>query len=133
MLYTICSKYHPGVDAHLRNVEMLGLSRHLYIEELSEIPPDATSVIFGAWHIAYEPVMKFAKRKGIKIGYLWTSSLTETELHSIVLQQRQHELLYKASNPSEMNHKGEISLLNRILAMKKNREIDFIWFAKRDF
>ncbi|MCX9011519.1 MAG: hypothetical protein OIN66_10400 [Candidatus Methanoperedens sp.] len=133
MLYTICSKYHPGVDTHLRNVELLGLSRHLYIEELSEIPSDATSVIFGAWHISYEPVMKFAKRKGIKIGYLWTSSPTETELHSIILHQRQHELLYQASNPTEMNHKGEISLLNRILAMKKNNEIDFIWFAKRDF
>jgi len=133
MLYTICSKYHPGVDTHLRNVEFLGLSRHLYIEDLSEIPNDATSVIFGAWHISYEPVIKFAKRKGIKIGYLWTSSPTETELHSIILHQRQHELLYLASNPAEMNHKGEISLLNQILAMKKNNEIDFIWFAKRDF
>ncbi len=133
MLYTICSKYHPGVDTHLRNVGALGLSKHLYIEELSEIPDDATSLIFGAWHISYEPVMKFARRKGIKIGYLWTSSPTETELHSIMLVQHQHELLYQASIPMEMNHKGEISLLNQILAMKKNDEIDFIWFAKKDF
>lgn len=133
MLYTICSKYHPGVDTHLRNVGLLGLSKHLYIEELSEIPDDATSLIFGAWHISYEPVMKFARKKGIKIGYLWTSSPTETELHSIVLVQHQHELLYQASIPMEINHKGEISLLNQILTMKKNDEIDFIWFAKKDF
>ncbi len=133
MLYTICSKYHPGVDTHLRNVEFLGLSKHLYIEELSEIPDDATSLIFGAWHISYEPVMKFARRKGIKIGYLWTSSPTETELHSIILVQQQHELLYQTSIPTEMNYKGEISLLNQILTMKKNDEIDFIWFAKKDF
>ncbi len=133
MLYTICSKYHPGVDTHLRNVGLLGLSKHLYIEELSEIPDDATSLIFGAWHISYEPVMKFARRKGIKIGYLWTSSPTETELHSITLVQHQHELLYQASIPMEMNNKGEISLLNQILAMKKNDDIDFIWFAKKDF
>ena len=133
MLYTICSKYHPGVDSHLRNVEFLGLSRHLYIEELSEIPDDATAVIFGAWHISYEPVLKFARRKGIKIGYLWTSSPTETELHSIILHQHKHELLYQASSPTESGLKGEISLLNQILAMKQSNKINFIWFAKEDF
>lgn len=133
MLYTVCSKYHPGVDTHLRNVESLGLSKHLYIEDLSEIPGDITTIIFGAWHISYKPVLKFAKRRGIKIGFLWTSSPTETELHSIIISQHQHEMLYQSSSPTETGMQGEISLLNRIIAMKQNNEIDFIWFAKKDF
>jgi len=133
MLYTICSKYHPGVDSHLKNIESLGLSKHRHIEELSKIPDDATALIFGAWHVSYEPLQKYAKKKGIKVGYLWTSSPTETELHSIIIHKHQHELLYQASSPSETESQGEISLLNRILAMKKNNEIDFIWFAKKHF
>src|SRR3990172_12316449 len=133
MLYTICSKYHPGVDSHLKNIESLGLSKHLHIEEISKIPDDATALIFGVWHASYEPLLKYVKKKGIKVGYLWTSSPTETELHSVIINQHQNDLLYLSSGPEETGLKGEISLLNRILEMKQNNEIDFIYFSKDDF
>jgi len=109
---TICHSGMPGVQSVFKNMEALGMSHNLPIDQVTSIQDIGNVVIFGAFDQSYLPLMNILRNDGRprNIGFLWTSSPTETELQP-----------------------GEINFLHYILGMKVRGEIDFIWFLKPDY
>ena len=112
MITTIAHSGMPGVQSVFKNMEALGLSKNLPIDQVTSIQDIGNVVIFGAFDNSYLPLMNILRNDGRprNIGFLWTSSPTETELQS-----------------------GEINFLHYILRMKIQGQIDFLWFLKPDY
>lgn len=113
MITTICHDGMPGVKSVFRNMENLGISRHQSLQSLTDISQVSTdTVIFGAYNQQYDIILNLIRKMSpeTKIGFLWTSSPSETELQGV-----------------------EIPLLQHVCAMAYNKVIDFVWFLKPDF
>lgn len=112
MITTICYNGMPGVSAVFRNMEKLGVSKHLPIENLTDLSQIGNTVIFGAFQPDYMLLLKLLRNesKPRNIGFLWTSSPSETELQQV-----------------------EVPYLNHIINLHQNKQVDFIWFLKPDF
>lgn len=112
MITTIAHSGMPGVQSVFKNMEALGLSKNLPIDQVTSIQDIGNVVIFGAFDNSYLPLMNILRNAGRprNIGFLWTSSPTETELQL-----------------------GEINFLHYILRMKIQGQIDFLWFLKPDY
>lgn len=112
MITTIAHSGMPGVQSVFKNMEALGMSRNLPIDQIDNIQNIGNVVIFGAFDQSYLPIMKILRNHSPSrnIGFLWTSSPTETELQP-----------------------GEINFLHYIVGMKIRGEIDFLWFLKPDY
>lgn len=99
----------PGVQSVFKNLELLGLSKNIVLDNINQIPDDDT-IIFGAFHQSYVPFLNIFKAKHQPVGVLWTSSPSETGLQP-----------------------NEISLLMQVSYLRQKGLIDFIWFLKKDF
>lgn len=112
MITTIAHSGMPGVQSVFKNMEALGISKNLPIDQIENIQNIGNVVIFGAFDQSYLPIMKILRNysPSRQIGFLWTSSPTETELQP-----------------------GEINFLHYILRMKIQGQIDFLWFLKLDY
>lgn len=112
MITTIAHSGMPGVQSVFKNMEALGMSQNLPIDQVTSIQDIGNVIIFGAFDNSYLPLMNILRNDGRprNIGFLWTSSPTETELQP-----------------------GEINFLHYILGMKVRGEIDFLWFLKPDY
>lgn len=115
MITTICYNGMPGVSAVFKNMEKLGISKHLLIEDLSNedlhrICDD--TIVFGAFQPNYMMLINILRSQNPerKIGFLWTSSPSETELQQV-----------------------EIPYLNHIIGLHNRGQVDFLWFLKPDF
>jgi hypothetical protein len=70
------SESFPGVTRVFKEAEGLGLVKHVYANQLRDVPPDAY-VLFGAWSEAYAlPARRLPNAKGV----LWSSPLLQTDL-----------------------------------------------------
>ena len=112
MITTIAHSGMPGVQSVFKNMEIFGMSHNLPIDQVTSIQDIGNVVIFGAFDPSYLPLMNILRNDGKprNIGFLWTSSPTETELQP-----------------------GEINFLQYILGMKARGQIDFLWFLKPDY
>lgn len=90
---SVCFGGFPGTNRHLREIaRSTALTRHLVVssadpasvevaflrQHLAEWAPRC--VIFGSWHVAYEPLVEAARAARLEIAVLWTSSSLQTEL-----------------------------------------------------
>ncbi len=112
MITTIAHSGMPGVQSVFKNMEALGMSKNLPIDQITSLQDIGNVVIFGAFDTSYLPLMNILRNDGQprNIGFIWTSSPTETELQP-----------------------GEINFLHYILRMKIQGQIDFLWFLKPDY
>jgi len=112
MITTIAHSGMPGVQSVFKNMEALGMSENLPLDQINNIKDIGNVVIFGAFDQSYLPIIRMLRNHSPlrNIGFLWTSSPTETELQP-----------------------GEINFLNYILRMKIQEQIDFLWFLKPDY
>lgn len=109
MISTIAMPGMHGVQSVFKNLELLGISKNhdistLNLNELNNI------VFFGSWYEAYLPFIRYAKNSGKKVGILWTSSPSETELQL-----------------------AEIPYIQKVLTLLQRGEIDYIWFLNKDY
>jgi glycosyltransferase involved in cell wall biosynthesis len=115
---SICYGGFPGSNRCMRELaRATGLARHLvttedpgsretafYVGLLDDLAPEL--VLFGSWHKSYEPVADAARRKGARVGVLWTSSPIQTDIG------------------------GEVAVLTRVLA---DARVSLVLFLSRGF
>ncbi len=109
-IITIAHSGMPGVQSVFKNLEQLGISKNIELDNMNQLPDPNDIVIFGSFHQSYISLLNILKAKRQTVGILWTSSVSETQLQS-----------------------GEISLLMQVIYLRQQGKIDFIWFLKKDF
>ncbi|GAH19267.1 unnamed protein product [marine sediment metagenome] len=81
MIYTVtlAPGVFPGVSQVFKELELLNLAKHIYVNQLNQIKPSDT-VIFGAWHPQYSLYLRRCKAKKKYIS--WHSPLAQAELNN---------------------------------------------------
>lgn len=81
MLYTVtlAEGIFPGVMQVFKELESLGLAKHIYVNQLNEVKPSDTA-IFGAWHPNYSMPLRHCKSKKKYIS--WHSPMLQAELNN---------------------------------------------------
>lgn len=76
---TLSKGMFPGVSQVFKELEYLGLAKHVYINQLNQIKENDT-VLFGAWHPQYSLHLRRCKSKNKYIT--WHSPLLQAELNN---------------------------------------------------
>ena len=76
-MITIAPKNYVGVQSVFHNLERIGLSKNVYLDDL--ILPIEDNVLLGGWHDTYPMIIKHVP-KHLTYSFLWTSSIYEAEV-----------------------------------------------------
>lgn len=108
-IVTTCPGF-PGVTRVFRELESLGLSKHVPIEADSVYFPPCDVLIFGAYSPIYEPLLAALPRENKMLGFLWTSTVTQAEMSGV-----------------------ELGYFSRIMELLRSGAIDFVWVGSKDW
>lgn len=76
-MLTIAPKNFVGVQSVFKNLENLGLSKNVYLEDV-KLPVD-DHILLGSWHPTYPLIIRHVPAH-LTYSFLWTSSLYEAEV-----------------------------------------------------